>query len=201
MVIYEDIIQQSPEWFALKLGKMSASKALAIKTGGKGLETLALQLAIERYTGCKEGVYTNSDMQRGIEEEDMAAILYSIQTGDELYSIGLSVWNDYVSCSPDRLIVGKDKGVEIKSQNNIRHGEIVMGKSEFDSKYIAQAEMCSLIMGYDTWDLCSFNPHFRDKSLFVKEIKLTEESKEKILKGFELGEKLIKQHYEKLING
>ena len=40
--------QRTEEWDKCRMGKFTASSALAIATQGKGLDTLAMQKAIER---------------------------------------------------------------------------------------------------------------------------------------------------------
>lgn len=47
MKIYPNLQQKSDEWLRVRSGKLTASNALAIATGGKGLQTLCLETAAE----------------------------------------------------------------------------------------------------------------------------------------------------------
>jgi len=116
MKIYKDIIQLSPEWFEIKLGKVSASRMSAILAKGQGRQDLMEQLALERITGKREPSFSSKDMEDGIiaepfirqEYEDMANV-----------SVELVGWvehdNNQIGISPDGLI-GKSGGIEIKKR-------------------------------------------------------------------------------------
>lgn len=199
MIVY-DFKQGTDEWFAARLGRMTASHAQAIAAQGKGLDTLCRKLAYERFTGVREAGYKSEAMQRGNDQENFARQAYELETGRQVTEVGFVEYSDYVGFSPDGLIVCEHRGVEFKRQNNERHGDILIGAAGFDSGYLWQCRMGMLLMGYERWDLCSYNPNFKAKSLFIQEIEQTDEAKEKLLGGFEKGEELIKQYVEQLMN-
>jgi hypothetical protein len=49
MIIYDKIIQGSPEWFKIRKGKMTASHATAIGNAGKGLQTYVRNIIKDEY--------------------------------------------------------------------------------------------------------------------------------------------------------
>lgn len=195
-----NVQQGGEEWLALRLGRMTASHAQAIATQGKGLETLCRNLAYERFTGKRKASYKNEAMQLGNDDENYARQAYELETGRQITEVGFVQHNDFVGFSPDGLVVSERRGVEFKRQDQERHGDILLGAERFDSKYVWQSKMGILIMGYDVWSLCSYNPDFLHKSLFMLDITLDAESEDKLLGGFEKGEALIKANLERLLN-
>lgn len=199
-MILHDCIQGEQAWFDLRLGRLTASHAQAIATQGKGLETLCRKLAYERFTGEREDGYKNAAMQLGNDEETFARSAYELLTGSEVVQVGFVEHNDYVGFSPDGLMPEQSRGLELKRQNFERHGDLWLGVAGFDSGYVWQSKMGLLIMGYDVWSLCSYNPAFGSKSLFMQDIVLDPESEDKLLGGFEKGEALILANLERLLN-
>lgn len=195
-----DCIQGTEEWHKVRLGKMTASHAQAIAAGDKGLETYCRQLAAEIFTGTRPESYKNEDMQRGNDDEQFARDSYSLVTGREVEQVGFMVFDkfEHVGASPDGLI-GGDGGLEIKRKTNLKHNDLLLGAEKFESKYIWQCKMNMLIRGAEWWDLVSFNPNFKGKSLFIQTITRSAEDDEKLLRGFEKGEQLIK-HYLEILN-
>lgn len=197
-MIIHDCTQGSDEWHKLRLGKLTASHAQAIATGGKGLETLCRKLACEIYTGSSEETYSNQNMITGVEEESFARMAFELETGLNVEQVGFIEYSELVGCSPDGLI-GTDLGIEIKRKTFSKHAELLLGGS-FEPQYIWQVYMNMLITERDSWYLVSYNPKFKSKSLFVEQFSPDEERYEKLLNGFEKGEKLIKDYLETLNN-
>ena len=191
MIYHWDIIQQSPEWFEIKKGKMSASHATAIGNCGKGLETYARQivkdLIIERQN------FTNKDMERGNELEPIARITYEFEYSVTVKQIGFITYSDYVGVSPDGLI-NDDGGLELKARNDDIHFGLLLG-DPVDSSTIWQMNMAMLITGRKWWDFGSYNPNFK-QSLFVKRFYPDNSKFEALLNGFHIGELLIKKLLE-----
>jgi hypothetical protein len=71
--------QQSPEWFEIRKGKMTASKAQAIGNMGKGLETYIRQIIKDMIV--TKIPYTNKDIERGNELEGNARTAYEFEHG------------------------------------------------------------------------------------------------------------------------
>lgn len=119
---YSDAPQRSPEWFAIRRGKIGSSRLvdwLAVskaKTGaGRPLKPrldYEKELMFERQFGTSFETYVNSAMQDGIDYEDFARLQYEKITGNTCQEVGC-YYNDYFVASPDRT-VGDDGLLEIK---------------------------------------------------------------------------------------
>ena len=72
MKIIKDRKQQSPEWFKIREGKMTASHAQAIGNAGKGLETYVYDLVAEEYSSAEKEHFTNEHTERGKRPEATA---------------------------------------------------------------------------------------------------------------------------------
>lgn len=79
MKIIKEIEQQSPEWFKIREGKMTASHAQAIGNAGKGLETYVYDLVAEEYSSAEKEHFTNEHTERGNELEEVARGIYELE--------------------------------------------------------------------------------------------------------------------------
>lgn len=120
---YDAAPQRSPEWLALKRGKIGSSSLwrwLAVSkakaTVGKPLKErldYEKELMFERQFNTNFEKYFNSAMQDGIDYEDFGRKQYEQLKGEELLEVGCW-YNDFFVASPDRKIVDKNAGIEIK---------------------------------------------------------------------------------------
>jgi putative phage-type endonuclease len=191
--------QKSKEWFDIRKGKMTASHAQAIGNNGKGLETYILEMMAEFYSSGEKEIYTNADMERGIELEEQARAIYEIETSNKVEQVGFCKYDEFSGCSPDGLI-GEDGGIEIKCQKDNTHFKMILnGEKEIDSKYLWQIQMNLLITDRKWWDYVSYNPNF-SKSLIIFRIEPDEEMQKKILDGIKKGKNKIKEINETLLH-
>ena len=142
MIYHWDIIQQTPEWFEIKKGKMSASHATAIGNCGKGLETYVRQIVKDLIV--EKVNFSNKDIERGNELEPIARITYEFETGEKVKQIGFISYSDFVGVSPDGLI-NEDGGLELKARNDDIHLGLLLGDS-VDSSAIWQMNMSMLAL-------------------------------------------------------
>jgi putative phage-type endonuclease len=119
-------IQKSPEWYAARLGKLTASKiadaTAKIKTGeAASRRTYRAQLVAERLTGIPQGTDLSNvkAIQWGNEYEDMARAAFEAEAGDLVKEVGLVLHPrlPMTGASPDGL-VGKHATLEIKCPFN-----------------------------------------------------------------------------------
>lgn len=186
--------QRSDEWFAIRLGKMTASNAQCIAANGKGLESYIYSVLTEKYSNNKES-YTNGDMERGVELEDQARMTYEIEN-QKVIEVGFIEHNEYAGCSPDGL-VGDEGGIEIKCPNDVNFFKLLCnGEKEIDMKYIWQVQMCLLISGRKWWDLIFYNTNF-EKNMMIFRITPEISKQEKLIVGIEKGKKLINELTQK----
>lgn len=190
-----DIIQQTPEWFEAKKLKMGASHAGVIMANGKGLDTYVKELLADYYSEGEKEIYTNADIQRGIDLEPLARELYSIKTGNDVIEVGGYEYDKYTFVSPDGL-VGDDGGVEIKCHSDKVFVELLLHEV-IDPKYIAQIQMNLFCTGRKWWDYIGYNQNIKPY-IYIKRVEPDSEAFEKIEEGLKTGKELILQYKKKL---
>lgn len=130
----DDIVQGSPEWVAIRLGKATGSRISDVLAQGKSGAPSAsranyrAQLVVERLTGAMVEGYTNDAMERGKEVEADARRAYSFRTGNKVLeaSFALHPSIEMSGASPDGLI-GDDGVVEFKCPNTATHIDTLRG--------------------------------------------------------------------------
>lgn len=159
----DEIIQGTKEWFAERLGKVTASRVADIlaktKTGwGASRGNYASQLIIERLTGQKVESYSNAAMQWGTETEPQARAAYEFQTGNTVKEVGF-INHPLIKlsgASPDGF-VSDDGLIEIKCPNSATHIETLLGAG-IDKKYLLQMQWQLACTGRKWCDFVSFDP-------------------------------------------
>lgn len=158
-----DCEQGTPEWFAARCGRVTASKIADVtartKTGwGASRANYMAQLVAERLTGAVQESYSNAAMQWGKDHEAEAARIYAFERSVVVTPIAfvLHPTIDDAGASPDRL-AGDNGLVEIKCPNTATHIETLLGCA-IDSKYIKQMQWQMLCTGRAWCDFVSFDP-------------------------------------------
>lgn len=108
--------------------------------------------------------------KRGLALEPLVADIYSQVEGVELEECGVVRHPDFpfIACNPDRLVVGKPKGVEIKTFNiHVRHEWGEDGTDHVPIAYWAQAQvnmqLVSLLKGEPyAWDVIGFDDAYEE---------------------------------------
>lgn len=170
------IEQGSPEWFAQRLGKVTASRVADViaktKTGySTSRANYMTELALERITGSRQEGFTNAAMQWGTETEPLARAAYEAETGEIVDEVAM-IEHPAIAmtgASPDGL-VGANGLIEIKCPNSATHMETLLtGKPA--GKYITQM-MWQMACTKRQWcDFVSFDPRFpQHLQLFVTRI-------------------------------
>lgn len=195
MKIYNDLTQGTDEWIQVRLGKFTASKAQAIKTNKKGLDTLVFEKVAEILINKPLDSYKNEAMENGNLTEDEARQIYELQTGSKVEQVGFIELNEYVGCSPDGL-VGEDGLVEIKCPTPRVFTEYLYS-GKVDPKYYAQIQMQLYVTDRKWCDYCVYHPDFKS-GLQVQRIERDEKMIEKIKIGLENGIGQIKEKCQKI---
>jgi len=154
--------QRSDEWFAARLGKVTASKVSDVmaktKSGPSAARTnYMMALLCERLTGKREDFYVNTAMQRGTDMEPSARSVYEAECGLLVVECGLVDHSGIVGfgASPDGL-VGDAGLLEIKCPNTATHIEFLRtGKP--DGKYQWQMLAQMACTGREWCDFVSFD--------------------------------------------
>jgi len=158
-LIVHDMPQGSPEWFAVRAGKPTASGFATVMAKGEGKTRRAymLKLAGEILTGEPMEIYTNGNMDRGHEQEADARDRYAMMYDCEPQLVGFIEDTDLrVGCSPDALI-GDCRVLEIKSA--LPHVQIDrLLKNKVPPEHVAQCQGNLLVSGRDSIDFVSHCP-------------------------------------------
>lgn len=191
-----NIEQRSPEWYALRELRMTASNASIIISAGKGLQTYCRQLFLESILPMNRETFISADMERGILLEPDAREYYEKTTGQTVDLVAFVEGTKYSGCSPDGLI-GKDGGLECKCPNDKTYLNYLLDEtgdiSCLPKEYYNQVQMCLMITKRKWWDLAFYNPNFTNNPLIVHRIYPDLEIYDKLKKGLKEGEKIIKQ--------
>jgi len=170
------IVQGSPEWFAARCGKVTASRVADViaktKTGyGASRANYAAELIAERLTGCTAPSFTNAAMQHGVEQEPVARAVYAARENLEVIEVGFVDHPEIINtgASPDGL-VGDDGLIEIKCPNTATHLDTLLNRA-VPSKYITQIQFQLACTGRAWCDFVSFDPRLpAEMQMFVRRV-------------------------------
>jgi putative phage-type endonuclease len=170
------MIQGSPEWFAARCGRVTASRVADViaktKTGwGAGRANYAAELIAERLTGCTAPSFTNAAMQWGTDCEPQARDRYVQATGRAVVEVAFVDHPEIAmsGASPDGL-VGDDGLLEIKCPNTATHLDTLFSET-VPAKYITQMQWQMACTGRAWCDFASFDPRLpAPMSLFVRRV-------------------------------
>jgi len=157
------IVQGTPEWFAARLGKVTASRVSDViaktKTGwGASRANYMAQIIAERLTQATADSYSNAAMQWGTDNEPLARAAYEFFTGADVAEVGF-VDHPTIAmagASPDGLI-GEDGLIEIKCPNTATHIDTLL-EGKVPEKYRTQMLWQMACTGRKWCDFASFDP-------------------------------------------
>jgi putative phage-type endonuclease len=157
--------QRTPEWFAARAGKVTASRIADVmaktKTGwGASRGDYLSQLVRERMLGqCEQG-FTNAAMQWGTDQEPNARDCYAFANDVSVVEEGFVLHPTIAmaGASPDGL-VGDDGMVEIKCPNPATHQATLLGAPIAD-KYMKQMQFQMACTGRQWCDFVSYDPRW-----------------------------------------
>lgn len=170
------IIQGSPEWLALRCGKVTASRVADLmaktKTGwGASRTNYMAELIAERLTGCTAPSFTNAAMQWGTDTEPHARQAYAERLDCEVLEVGFVDHPEIAmsGASPDGF-VGEDGLIEIKCPNTATHLDTLLS-GEVPAKYLCQMQWQIACTGRYWCDFASFDPRMPENMrLFVARV-------------------------------
>ena len=161
------IAQGSDEWFAQRLGRLTASRMADVIARTKdgystSREKYMVELALERITGARQEAYSNAAMEWGTNSEPLARAAYEADTGFLVVETGM-VPHPRIAmagASPDGL-VNHDGLLEIKCPQSATHvRNLCSGKPE--GKYLTQMMWQMACTGRDWCDFVSYDPRMPD---------------------------------------
>jgi putative phage-type endonuclease len=171
-----EIEQRSEDWFAIRLGKVTASRVADViaktKTGySTSRENYMAQLVVERLTQTKAESYTNAAMQWGTDQEPFARAAYEAAQGVMVEEVGFVPHPtiEWAGASPDGL-VGDDGLVEIKCPNTATMIEALL-TGKVPTKYFTQMQFQMACTGTKFCDYVVFDPRMPAKAqLFITRV-------------------------------
>ena len=168
------IAQGTPEWFAQRLGNVTASRMSDVLAKGKSGEAVTrqkyrMQLVAERITGLVAESFTSAAMEWGTEQEKFARIRYEADTGyfvdeAEFYTHPTIKW---LGASPDGLLNDTGGLLEIKCPNTQTHLGYMLDKKA-PAAYINQMQTQMWVTGRAWCDFVSYDPRVPERlQLFI----------------------------------
>lgn len=168
--------QRSPEWFAARLGKVTASRVADLiattKTGHSASRANYMaELICERLTGEPAEKFSNAAMQWGTDTEPHARAAYAFLHDVEVVETGFVIHPTIadLGASPDGL-VGADGLVEIKCPSTATHIDTLLSET-VPGKYITQMQVQMACTGRAWCDYVSFDPRLpADLQIWVRRV-------------------------------
>ena len=173
--------QRTPEWFAARLGRVTASRVADMmartKTGyGASRANYMAELICERLTGVPAERFSNAAMAWGTETEPQARAMFTLTTGLSVEEAGFAIHPriSELGASPDGLI-GADGLIEIKCPNTATHIETLLSDA-VPQKYVLQMQTQMVCTGREWCDFVSFDPRLPDEmQIWIKRVNRDDE--------------------------
>jgi len=171
-----EIVQGTDEWFAARLGKVTASRVADViaktKSGySTSRDNYMAQLVCERLTNTKDAGFSSAAMAWGTETEPLARAAYEAATDVLVDEVGFinHPTIDAAGASPDGL-VGKFGLLEIKCPNTNTHIDTLLSQ-QVPGKYNTQMHWQMICTGRHWCDFVSFDPRLPSElQLFIKRV-------------------------------
>jgi len=159
--------QRTDEWFAARLGKVTASRVADViaktKSGyGAGRANYMADLVVERLTGQKAQGFSNAAMEWGTQTEPQARAAYSAKTGILVEEVGF-IDHPTVAmsgASPDGF--AEEGLIEVKCPNTATHLEWILAELP-PLKYFTQMQWQMACTGRPWCDFVSFDPRLPER--------------------------------------
>lgn len=200
----EGLEQRTDEWFAERLGIVTASKFDTImanfgKAFGNPAHEHAMRLALERVTGqqMQDGI-TTQYMAQGIENEHIARELYCEQHNQIVKEVGFR-HNGYIGGSADGLLELENGIIEIKCVKFTTHFNRMISGG-YNTAYRWQIAGYMMIYDRDFCDFVQYCADFpEDKCMYVHRVHRDKEDELKLITRLEEFERLVSTYVEMLV--
>jgi putative phage-type endonuclease len=177
----EKVEQGTPEWFAARLGNVTASRVADViaktKSGyAASRDNYMAQLICERMTGTVAESFSSPAMQWGTETEPLARAAYESVADVLVDEVGYIAHPtiERAGASPDGLI-GVFGLLEIKCPNTATHIDTLISE-KVPTKYITQVQWQMSCTGRTWADFVSFDPRLPSGlQMFVKRVEFDAE--------------------------
>ena len=196
--------QRTPEWFAERLGKITASRIADVvgktKSGSYGAarKNYMAELLCQRLTGQQEEKFTSAAMQHGTDTEPAARAMYMLETGTDVTETGFIPHPTIAmsGASPDGL-AGEDGLIEIKCPNTATHLEFLQSRKP-KHEYLLQMQWQMACTGRQWCDFISYDDRLPEKLAYrciriPRDDKLIAELEEEAVKFLTELDKTVRQ--------
>lgn len=196
--------QRTPEWFAERLGKITASRIADVvgktKSGSYGAarKNYMAELLCQRLTGQQEEKFTSDAMRHGTDTEQAARAMYMLETGADVTETGFIPHPTIAmsGASPDGL-VGEDGLIEIKCPNTATHLEFLQSRKP-KHEYLLQMQWQMACTGRQWCDFVSYDDRLPEKLAYrciriPRDNKLITELEEEAVKFLTELDKTVRQ--------
>lgn len=196
--------QRTPEWFAERLGKITASRIADVagktKSGSYGAarKNYMAELLCQRLTGQQEEKFTSAAMQHGTDTEPAARAMYMLETGTDVTETGFIPHPTIAmsGASPDGL-AGEDGLIEIKCPNTATHLEFLQSRKP-KHEYLLQMQWQMACTGRQWCDFISYDDRLPEKMAYrciriTRDDKLIAELEEEAIKFLTELDKTVRQ--------
>jgi len=174
-----DCVQGSDEWFAARLGIVTASHFKDVLNSKTGRGTYMMRLVAEKQQGKPQESFQSEAMKNGTENEQYARKYYEDMNEVAVQQVGFILMGQ-IGCSPDGL-VGTDGGVEIKCSEGPSHYQIIL-KDKMPTTHIPQVQGNMWVADRQWWDFISYDPWGKHKPFYCKRIERDDGYIDNILK-------------------
>lgn len=196
--------QRTPDWFAERLGKITASRIADVvgktKSGSYGAarKNYMAELLCQRLTGQQEEKFTSAAMQHGTDTEPAARAMYMLETGTDVTETGFIPHPTIAmsGASPDGL-AGEDGLIEIKCPNTATHLEFLQSRKP-KHEYLLQMQWQMACTGRQWCDFVSYDDRLPEKLAYrciriPRDDKLIAELEEEAIKFLTELDKTVRQ--------
>lgn len=186
-MIHTELAQRSPEWYAMRKGKITASKCVDMMKETQAFETLIKRVKAERHFQKSQDEIDQQVYQfvTGFETQNPAINLaygnmmefHAANELEELLGVPLmevgfvtsDEYPDLFGASPDRIALDMSFGVEIKCPVTLANHAAASGLmvaadlKKYNKEYYYQCLFNMICAKIDTWIFASYMPFVDDK--------------------------------------
>ncbi len=179
-----NVEQSSEAWLKMRLGVITASCAhdlLPSKRGGgfkEARNTYMNQLIAEVCTGKGEELNAKA-LDWGKVNEIAARAAYSFEANEAVQDGGFIYGLEKrVGASPDGIVTGKNKGLELKCPYSTRTHIDFITQDKIKEEYITQVQWSMWVAGFNEWAFASFDPRMKKRMIHIQVIERDQKTME-----------------------
>lgn len=164
------------KWLRLRLGVITASRAHDLvpnKRDGKpkaSYKSYMNELIAEVCTGKGQEI-SAKPLEWGRDNEVAARAAYEFEANERIQDGGFIYGLDKrVGCSPDGIVVGKNKGLELKCPYSSETHIDFVTNDKIKDEYLTQCQWSMWVAGFDVWAFASFDPRMKKHMIKIEVI-------------------------------